>query len=319
MADTKQETDTKRETESTKKLSLIQVPFGLGAGRPGSEAAPESMLQAGLLRQLRKTAFAVTSEANIEGGNDAGASADGTRSGAAKHLPEVLDTGRRVASEVAGAAGRGELPLVLGGDRSVTIGVLAGLAAAGKRAGVIYFDAHAGLNTEAASPTGGVGGMALASALGLAKPDARDFADGLDGPAADKRRVVLIGVRDVEPEERALIRAEGIAVFTMHEVDRMGIEEVVRRAVDIAGDGTDGIHVSFSADCLDPLEAPGVALQVPGGLTYREAHFACELLAETGRVASIDVVEVNPLLDESRRTSRLAVGLIASLLGKRIL
>ena len=314
MADIKQTTDGKT------KLSLIHVPFGLGAGRPGNETGPESMMQAGLLRQLRKTAFELATETKIKGDfRPAPGSAGESGEGQVKHLPEVVEMGRQVANHVSQAANRGELPLVLGGDRSVTIGVLAGLAAGGKRTGVIYFDAHAGLHAEAGSPTGGIGGMSLAVALGYAKLGLSDIAGNADRTAVDKRNVVLIGVRDVEPEERELILAEGIAVFTMHEIDRLGIEQVIRRAVEIAGDGTEGIHVSFSADCLDPMEAPGVGMQVPGGLTYREAHFACELLAETGRVRSIDMVEVNAMLDESRRTARLAIGLIASLLGKRIL
>lgn len=300
-----------------KPLRLIQVPFGLGAGRPGNEAGPESMMQAGLLRQIRKTPYTVSADATIKG--DFGLVPATSREGQVKHLPKVVDMCKLVANQVAEAAGQEQMPLVLGGDHSVTIGALAGLAASGKRIGVICFDAHAGLHTEADSPTGGVGGMSLAVALGYAKLGLSDISDNASRDAIDRRNVVLIGVRDVEPEERERILSEGIAVFTMHEIDRMGIEQVIRKAVAIAGEGTEGIHVSFSADCLDPMEAPGVGMQVPGGLTYREAHFACELLAETGLIASIDMVEVNAMLDESRRTARLAIGLIASLLGKRIL
>ncbi|QHT61560.1 arginase [Paenibacillus lycopersici] len=302
---------------SGRKLHLIQVPFGLGAGRPGNEAGPESMIQAGLLRQLRKTAYEVTGESRL---NAAGRQANpAVAEGPVKHAAEVGAMCRSVSEAVAEASERGELPLVLGGDHSVTIGVLAGLAAKERRVGVIYFDAHAGLHTEAGSPSGHIGGMSLAVALGYARPALGDVGGLAGGSAIRKQNVVLIGVRDVEPEERELILSEGITVFTMHEIDRMGIEAVIGKALEIAGDGTDGIHVSFSADCLDPLEAPGVGMQVPGGLTYREAHFACELLAESGRIASIDMVEVNAMLDESRRTARLAIGLIASLLGKRIL
>lgn len=276
------------------------------------------MMQAGLLRQLRKTAYEVAGESKVTGLFQRSHSP--SKDGHVRHLPEVVEMGGRVADLVSQAVGRGELPLVLGGDRSVTIGALAGLAGqAGKRYGVIYFDAHAGFHTEANSPSGSIGGMSLAVALGYAKLSLSEMTGGEESRAIDKRSVVLIGVRDVEPEERELILAEGITVFTMHEIDRMGVEAVMRRALEIAGDGTDGIHVSFSADCLDPLEAPGVGMQVPGGLTYREAHFACELIAESGRVSSIDMVEVNAMLDDSRRTARLAIGLIASLLGKRIL
>ncbi|WP_258171290.1 arginase [Paenibacillus sp. R14(2021)] len=299
------------------KLSLIQVPFGLGASRPGNEEGPESMIQAGLLRQIRKTAYELTHDVKVKVKLQPGQPA--SKDGHVKHLPEVMEMCKQVAEHVSRSAADGEIPLVLGGDHSVTIGALAGMASQKRSIGIIYFDAHAGMNTEANSPTGSLGGMSLAVALGHAKLRLSDLAPAVQGGAVKKQNVVLIGVRDVEPDERELILAEGITVFTMHEIDRMGIEQVVRKAVEIAGDGTDGIHVSFSADCLDPLEAPGVGMQVPGGLTYREAHFACELLAEAGRIISIDMVEVNAMLDESRRTARLAIGLIASLLGKRIL
>ncbi|RAP78722.1 arginase [Paenibacillus montanisoli] len=295
-------------TVNTKKLSLIQVPFGLGTVRPGTEEGPESMLQAGLMRQLRKTACEIAGDYKINCAKPAADSKD------PKHLPEVKEMGAQVAELVASEVGNRHIPLVLGGDHSVTIGVLAGLATTVNKVGVIYFDAHAGLNAD-----GKMGGMSLSVALGMAKLKLSDIAGSVSETAINKQNVVLIGVRDVEPEERELILAEGITVFTMHEIDRMGIEKVIAKAIDIAGQGTDGIHVSFSADCLDPIEAPGVENQVPGGLTYREAHFACELLAETGRIISIDVVEVNSKLDESRRTARLAIGLIASLLGKRII
>ncbi|WP_308634188.1 arginase [Paenibacillus silvisoli] len=303
----------KQNAENTKKLSLIQVPFGLGTGRPGTEEGPESMMQAGLMRQLRKTAYEIATEYKVKAATTATASKD------PKHLTEVKEISAQVAELVASEAAKQHVPLVLGGDHSVSIGVLAGLAKTAARVGVIYFDAHPGLNTEESSPTGKMGGMSLAVALGKAQLKLSDIANGISETAINKQNVVLIGVRDVEPEERELILSEGITVFTMHEIDRMGIERVIAKAVEVAGQGTDGIHVSFSADCLDPIEAPGVENQVPGGLTYREAHFACELLAESGRIMSIDVVEVNSKLDESRRTARLAIGLIASLLGKRII
>ncbi|SFS62477.1 arginase [Paenibacillus sp. BC26] len=303
--------------ENKKKLSLIAVPFGLGAGRPGTEEGPETMMQVGLLRQLRKTAYEIVGEHKVKCPQKPTAAS--AKDSSLKHLPEVKEMSRQVADLVAQEVSKGSMPLVLGGDHSVTIGALAGLAKEIASVGVIYFDAHAGLNTEENTPTGKMGGMSLAVALGKARLALTDITDGVSATAIKKENVVLIGVRDVEPEERALILSEGISVFTMHEIDRMGIEKVIAKAVEIAGQGTDGIHVSFSADCLDPMEAPGVGMQVPGGLTYREAHFACELLAETNRILSIDVVEVNGMMDESRRTARLAIGLIASLLGKRIL
>ncbi|WP_116190210.1 arginase [Paenibacillus taihuensis] len=310
-------TESTNTADRTMKLSLIQVPFGLGAGRPGTEEGPESMMQIGLMRQLRKTAYEVASEHKVKVAAHPAAGAG--EQGSLKYLAEVKEMGKLVAEQVSEEASKGHLPLVLGGDHSVTIGVLAGMAAQAGKLGVIYFDAHPGLQTEETNKAGRIGSMSLAVALGQAKLKLSELNRDVIEDAINKANVVLIGVRDVEPEERALILGEGITVFTMHEIDRMGIEKVISKAVEIAGNGTDGIHVSFSADCLDPIEAPGVDIQVPGGLTYREAHFACELLAETGLIRSIDVVEVNSKLDESRRTARLAIGLIASLLGKRIL
>ncbi|MFC5448687.1 arginase [Paenibacillus aestuarii] len=297
-----------------KQVNIIQVPFGLGSGRPGTETGPDSMMQAGLLRQLRKTANIISCENKVRSPRP---SAGNGIDSSTKHLPEVLEMSTHVARHVSQAVGSGAVPVVLGGDHSVTIGVLAGLTANFRNMGVIYFDAHAGLSTEDTSPTGHWNGMPLAVALGRTRLQLNDIAE--QAIAVNKENVVLIGVRDVEPAERELLLAEGIACFTMHEIDRMGIENVIKKALDIAGNGTDGIHVSFDADCLDPLEAPGVGMPVPGGLTYREAHFACELLAESSKITSIDMVEVNSVLDESRRTARLAVGLIASLLGKRII
>ncbi|KIL39028.1 arginase [Gordoniibacillus kamchatkensis] len=299
---------------ANKQLSLILVPFGLGAGRPGAEEGPESMIQADLIRQIRKTDYELAGESRVKCPPP---SAARSSDGPAKHMPEVIEMSRQVAKQVSQAVLSRTMPLVLGGDHSVTIGVLAGLTTQFANLGVIYFDAHAGLNTELTSPTGHYNEMSLAAALGKTCLKLSDVAH--NGTPIKKNNVVIIGVRDVEPAEKELIRSEGITCFTMHDIDRLGIQKVIEKAMQIAGNGTDGIHVSFDADCLDPLEAPGVGMPVAGGLTYREAHFACELLAESGRITSIDVVEVNSLQDASRRTARLAVGLIASLLGKRIL
>lgn len=284
---------------NNKQISIIQVPFGLGAGRPGTEDGPESIMQAGLIRHIRKTEYKLTGEYKV------------------KSPREVNDMSKLVAKQVSQAVQNESLPLILGGDHSVTIGVLAGLTSFRSNLGVIYFDAHAGLKTEETSPTGHANGMTLAMALGKARLKLSELSD--NAVSIKKENVVLIGVREIEPEEKELMLSEGIACFTMHDIDRMGIEKVIAKALQIACNGTDCIHISLDMDCLDPLEAPGVGMPVPGGLTYREAHFACELLAESGQISSIDVVEVNSLLDGSRRTARLAVGLIASLLGKRIL
>jgi len=298
---------------NAKRLHLVRASFGLGTGRAGAEEGPESMVQAGLLRQLRHTRYAPASDVNVQTPISTERHDEPEK---IKHLPEARQMIGLVAEQVSQAVRQEALPLVLGGDHTVTLGVLAGLGARYANVGLIWFDAHADLLTEASSPTGHLSGMTLASALGKTAFKL----DGLTGGTlVNKANVVLIGTRELEPEERELIRSEGIACFTMHDIDRKGIENVIEEALAIAGNGTDGIHVSFDIDCLDPLEAPGVELPVPGGLTYREAHFACELLADSERVSSIDIVELNPQLDAGRRTARLAVGLAASMLGKRIL
>jgi arginase len=212
---------------------------------------------------------------------------------------------------------RESVPLVLGGDHSVAMGTLSGLAAQhGALGGVIWIDAHGDLNTPTTSPSGNVHGMPLAAALGRA---GETFTrTGLTLPAVDTRRVVLVGVRSLDPEEQALVREAGIRVFTMSEVDRIGIERVMQEALDRVG-GSPFVHVSLDLDVLDPEVAPGVGTPVRGGLTYREAHLALELVAESGLAGSLEVVEVNPILDRENTTASLAVELIASALGKTIL
>jgi arginase len=276
-----------------RKIRLIKVPFAVRSGRPGAEQGADSVMDAGLGRMIRNLGGELMEE-KVSGRS-------------------VEEIGKLVADKVASAVEEQTFPLVLGGDRSVSIGTLAGLARGYDNLGLIWFDAHPSLLTEETSSTGYVNEMALASILGKTQLDIA----GLGW--IRKENLVLIGLREVTPSEREWIRTEGITCFTMHEIDRMGIQKVVESALEIAGRGTDGIHVSFDADCLDPLEAPGVVSPVPGGLFFREAHFACELLADSGRITSMDVTEVNPFLDDQRRTAKLTAGLIASLLGKKIL
>jgi arginase len=210
----------------------------------------------------------------------------------------------------------GELPLVLGGDHSVALGTLGGLAAAaGRSGGVVWIDAHGDLNTPGTSPSGNVHGMALAAALGLAGDGFASEAWPL--PAVEPGRTVLVGVRELDPAERRLLRGSEIRVFTMSDIDRIGIERAVREALDrVAGPGF--VHVSFDLDVLDPEVAPGVGTPVRGGLTYREAHLALELVAESGLAGSLEMVEANPILDRQNATALTAVELVASALGETI-
>jgi arginase len=235
----------------------------------------------------------------------------------ARYLPEILETSSRLASLVGEAVAEGSSPLVLGGDHSVALGTLAGLAgAAGQPGGVLWIDAHGDLNTPETSPSGNVHGMPLAAALGCC--GAWFAHDGLPLPAVDPARVVLVGIRSLDQAERAFLRESDVRVFTMSDIDRIGIERAVREALArVAGPGF--VHVSIDLDALDPKVAPGVGTPVRGGLTYREAHLACELVAESGIAGSLEVVEANPILDRENTTALTAVELVASALGKTIL
>lgn len=295
------------------KISIIRVPFGLGAGRSGAQYGPESIMQAGLRQRLEQSGVDIQSEFDISCPVQPKEVIDPK----ARYLPEVLEVNRRLADQVSRVASTGTFPLVLGGDHSIAMGSIAGLTRVTPRLGVIWFDAHSDLNTITTSPSGNMHGMSLAAALGWTEWRISDQ-QGHYHPIEPKN-VVIIGARDLDQGEKEFIRKQGIACYTMHEIDRMGIESVIQQAVQIAGKDTDGVHLSFDIDSVDPIEAPGTGTPVRGGVSYREAHFALELLSESGRITSADVVEVNPKLDIHQQTSKLAMELICSLLGERIL
>jgi arginase len=234
----------------------------------------------------------------------------------ARFLPQILELCDRVATLVADATRGGALPLVLGGDHSVALGSLVGMAGVHGAGGVLWIDAHGDLNTPATSPSGNVHGMVLAAALGLG---GEIFAyDAWTLPAVEVGRIALVGVRSLDQGERDLLRRLDAKIFTMSEVDRNGIEPCMREALAHVEGGT-FLHVSLDMDVVDPEHAPGVGTPVRGGLSYREAHLAMETVAEHGGMSSLDVVEVNPILDRENATGKLAVELVASALGARIL
>ena len=224
---------------------------------------------------------------------------------------------RSVAFKVRQAAEAGAFPLVIGGDHSVATGSLAGLSLSGKRFGVIWLDAHGDINTETTSPTGNAHGMVLAAATGLSRFHLRTIDENCS--LINPHRIVIVGARDLDDGEKRLLAQYGIRCFTMSDVDRLGVRSVMKQAIAAAGNGTDGIHVSLDLDVLDPLEVPGVGTPVHGGFTYREARYAMELLHESGRVTSMDIVEVNPELDPDGRTAELAVSLAETMFGKRLI
>ena len=298
--------------ETQREIAIIGAALDLGQGRRGVDMGPSAIRYAGLEDRLASLGFAVSDLGNVSSPEPEATELQDER---ARYLPEIVEACRRIASLVAEATRGGRIPLVLGGDHSVALGTLGGLAAANGVGGVLWIDAHPDINTPETSPTGNVHGMPLAAALGLAG-DA--FAsDAWSLPAVAAERVALIGIRDLDDGERRLLREAGVRVYTMSEVDRIGIERAVRESLDrVAGPGF--VHLSFDMDVLDPEVAPGVGTPVRGGLTYREAHLALELVAESELVGSLEVVEVNPILDRENTTALTAVELVASALGKRI-
>jgi arginase len=294
-------------------VAVIGAGLDLGAGRRGVDMGPSAIRYAGLDERIVELGRRCE-----DWGDVVTAVAEATAVGdeRMRYLTQIKATVERIAALVARAAEEGYIPLVLGGDHSVALGSLGGMARARGRGGVLWLDAHGDLNRPDTSPSGNVHGMPLAAALGLAGPAFES--DEYSLPAVDPRRVALVGVRSLDPGERALLAELEARVFTMSDLDRMGVEAAMREALEhVAGDGF--VHLSLDMDVLDPEVAPGVGTPVRGGLSYREAHLAMELIAESGLLSSLEVVEVNPILDRENQTAKLAVELVASALGARIL
>ncbi len=324
-------------------VGIVGVPMDLGANRRGVDMGPSAIRYAELHRRLERLGVTVRDLGNLtvadraEGlvrGPDAaraprvatrpraptpGALAPEDESAArtrhrAHHVDEIVRVMLELARVVEGIERAGDIPVVLGGDHSIAIGTLAGLRSAGRRPGVIWIDAHGDMNTPGSTPSGNVHGMPLAIAVGLAD---EPFPAELRG-SVDAARCVLLATRQVDADERDNIRRAGVTAITMADVDRMGMAAAMERAIAIASKGQ-GIHLSLDMDAIDPDDAPGVGTPVRGGLTYREAQLAMEMLATCGQLRSIEIAEVNPILDTGNRTARLAVELIASALGQTIL
>lgn len=297
-----------------RQATVIGVPMDLGAGRRGVDMGPSAIRYARLHEELSSLGYAVDDVGDIDVPVVETLKTNGGEPGGLHHLGAIHEACNALAERLA-ALSEEEYPIILGGDHSISIGSVSGLSRRG-RTGLIWIDAHADFNTPETSPSGNIHGMPLAALVGLGDPQLTEIA----GPAPKVRPqdVVLIGVRSVDPGERELLREAGVVVYTMKEVDKMGIPNIAANAV-AQMQGLERVHVSFDADVLDPTVAPGVGTPVPGGLSYREAHLLMELLADAGIVSSLDLVEVNPILDERNRTARIVVELAASLLGKKIL
>jgi arginase len=297
--------------ETPRPVAVIGAGLDLGAGRRGVDMGPSAIRYAELEARIRSLGRDVSDRGDVRAPVP-----EATEEGDPSHryLGPITQVCGRVAELVDAASGDGYLPLVLGGDHSIAMGSLGGMARRHGPGAALWIDAHGDLNRPTTSPTGNVHGMPLAAALGAAGEDF--VSDAYPSPSILKAAVV--GVRSLDPGERALIADRGIRVFTMAEIDRRGVEAVIADALgELAGAAF--LHVSLDLDAVDPMFAPGVGTPVRGGLSYREAHLALELVAEADVLDSLDVVEVNPILDRENETARLAVELVASALGKRIL
>jgi arginase len=296
-----------------RKAAVIGAALDLGAGRRGVDMGPSAIRYAGLADRLEELGIPCSDWGNVE---TAVAEAAESGSPQARFLDEIKETCERIARAVARAVGGGRTPIILGGDHSIALVTLGGMAAVHGPGAVLWLDAHGDLNTPETSPSGNIHGMALGAALGRAS---EIFAsDVWPLPELDPERVVLLGVRSLDDGERAFVKERGIAVCTMSELDRRGIEPVMREALERV-EGARFVHLSLDMDVVDPEVAPGVGTPVRGGLSYREAHLAMELVAESGLLASLEIVEVNPILDRGNETAALAVELAASAFGARIL
>jgi len=297
-------------------VSLIGVPTDIGAGTRGASMGPEALRVAGLADMLERHGLVVTDRGNLSGPPNPW---QGPLAGH-RHLPEVLAWNQAVHEAVGVDLANGHLPIVMGGDHCLAIGSISAVARhcrlVGQHLRVLWLDAHADFNTASLTPSGNIHGMPVAVLCGHGPQALIEM--GGQVPAIDSAVVRQIGIRSVDPGEKRLVHEQGLDVFDMRYIDEMGMRHTMEQALAGMDDNTH-LHVSFDVDFLDPEIAPGVGTTVPGGPTYREAQLCMEMIADTGRLASLDVMELNPALDVRNRTALLAVDLIESLFGKSTL
>jgi arginase len=293
-------------------VRILGVPMDMGQSRRGVDMGPSAIRYAGLQEHLQRLGYTVYDCGNL----DVPVVEEVTeREPNARYVEAVAEVCNRIYQEILTCMAEDDFAIVLGGDHSISIGSVAAMARR-RPTGVIWVDAHGDFNTPETSPSGNVHGMPVAALIGQGAPSLVNV--GYAGAKLQPSQIVMIGVRDLDPEERARLAESHISVFTMTEIDEHGIAEVTRRALDRLN-FMDVLHVSLDMDALDPEDAPGVGTPVRGGISYREAHLLMEILAHSGKVRSLDIVEINPILDERNQTAETAVALAASLLGKRIL
>jgi arginase len=297
-------------------IHILGVPMDLGAGRRGVDMGPSAIRIAGVAEKLRELGHAVTDEGDI---TTKAPEQQRIRDPKLKYLPEIVRACTILSHKVSKILEEGGFPLVLGGDHSIAMGTIAGASShtrhRGKRLGVLWVDAHGDMNTDETSPSGNIHGMPLAASVGLGARELRSL--GGDYQKVDPHMVALVGLRNLDADERTLIRQQGVNVFTMEDIDKDGMATVIGRALRKLR-GADHLHISLDLDAIDPSVAPGVGTPVKGGLDYREAHLLMESVAESGAMTSLEVVEVNPILDDRNRSAEFAVELIQSIFGKKI-
>jgi arginase len=299
-------------------IDIIGVPVDLGAGRRGVDMGPSAIRIADLAQRLEQLGH------KVHDAGDLGVQIPETQKvggGKLRYKAPIMAYCDELRQSVVRSLAKGRLPLVLGGDHSIAIGSVAGsachFAEQNESVGLIWFDAHGDANTPETTPSGNIHGMSLAVLLGLGDPDLVNL--GGRTPKVLARNTVLIGIRDLDQGERVILKESGVSVYTMRDLDERGMRDVVDEAIRSASDGTAGVHLSFDMDVVDPEDAPGTGTPVWGGITYREAHLAMELLSDRANIVAVDLVEVNPVLDTQNMTGILAAELAQSLLGKRIL
>ena len=299
-------------------IAVIGAPLDLGAGRRGVDMGPSAVRVANLHGRLAELGYKVKDLGNVPVVQRESHPEGDQR---AKYLPQITAICTHLAKMIGEVLNEGEFPLVLGGDHSIAVGTVSGvsknLRERGQKLGLVWIDAHTDMNTPDSSPSGNVHGMPLACCIGAGPAELT----GIFGfsPKVDPSCVALVGIRSVDGAERNNVQKSGVHAFTMRDIDERGLRAVMQEAIRIASAGTAGFHVSLDMDAVDPDEAPGVGTPVKGGITYREAHLAMEMLCDSNRMTSMEVVEVNPVIDEANRTANLAVELVMSAMGKQIL
>lgn len=299
-----------------KEIAVIGVPMDLGQTRRGVDMGPSAIRYAGIIERLQKLGYIVHDLGNIHVPRSKNGTVE-NKEQKLRNLNEVAQVNEELAKKVDEQVTLGRFPLVLGGDHSIAIGTIAGVSRHYKNLGVIWYDAHGDINTEDTTPSGNIHGMPLAVSLGLGHERLTNILN--QKPKIKPENVVLIGIRDLDEGEKQLLRQLKIKVYTMHEIDRLGMPQVMEETIAYLKKRTDGVHVSFDLDGIDPKDSPGVGTPVVGGLTYRESHLALEMLSEADIVTSAEFVEVNPMLDERSKTANLTVALAGSLLGEKLI